>query len=53
MGDDGPKLPCRFCDMPGIDKDKTIKKEDFEKIISGERKIFLEVDIYLFIDTCT
>lgn len=42
MFDDGPKLPCRFYDMPGIDKDKTIKKEDLEKIISGERKTFLE-----------
>lgn len=42
MGDEGLRLPCKFYDMPGIDKYGTIKKEDLDKILDG--KIKLDVD---------
>lgn len=43
MGDEGLQLPCKFYDMPGIDKHGTIKKEDLDKILDG--KIKLDVDV--------
>lgn len=36
MGENGPQIPCRFYDMPGIDKENTIKTEDLEKILDGK-----------------
>ncbi|XP_052693725.1 uncharacterized protein LOC128171988 [Crassostrea angulata] len=36
MGDKGPKVPCRFFDMPGIDEEKIIKKDELEYILNGE-----------------
>lgn len=43
MSDEGPQLPCKFYDMPGIDKHGTIKKKDLDKILDG--KIKLDVDV--------
>lgn len=28
MGDKGPKVPCRFFYMPGIDEEEIIKKDE-------------------------
>lgn len=36
MGDKGPKVPCRFVEMPGIDEEKIIKKDELEYILNGE-----------------
>ena len=36
MGDKGPKVPCRFVEMPGIDEEKIIKKDELENILNGE-----------------
>uniref|UniRef100_A0A8W8P034 Septin-type G domain-containing protein n=1 Tax=Magallana gigas TaxID=29159 RepID=A0A8W8P034_MAGGI len=36
MGDKGPKVPCRFFDMPGIDEEEAIKKNKLEKLLIGE-----------------
>lgn len=36
MGDKGPKVPCRFFDMPGIDEEEIIKKDELENILNGE-----------------
>lgn len=39
MGDDGPILPCRFFDMPGIHENESIKKDELKKILNGEIKL--------------
>lgn len=44
MGENGPQIPCRFYDMPGIDKENTIKTEDLEKILDG--KITSGIEVY-------
>lgn len=36
MGDKGTKVPCRFFDMPGIDEEEIIKKDELENILNGE-----------------
>lgn len=43
MGDKGMQLPCQFYDMPGIDKNETIKREDIEKIVNGTIKLDVNV----------
>lgn len=44
MNDGDMQLPCRFYDMPGIDNKKTIRKEDFEKILDGKIKLAFNQD---------
>lgn len=45
IGDNGPELPCKFYDIPGLDQVKTIRKEHLMKIINGELKIDVQVKI--------
>lgn len=44
---EGLLLPCKFYDMPGIDKHGTIKKEDLDKILDGKIKLDVDVSINL------
>lgn len=39
MGTNGPKLPCRFFDMPGIDENDIINEDELNKILNGEIKL--------------
>lgn len=43
IGDNGPQLPCKFYDIPGIDHVGTIKEEELMKIINGELRIDVTV----------
>lgn len=43
IGDNGPQLPCKFYDIPGIDLVGTIKEEELMKIINGELRIDVTV----------
>lgn len=36
LKEDKSELPCRFYDMPGIDRKKTIDKNIIERILKGE-----------------
>lgn len=45
IGGNGPRLPCNFYDLPGIDDADTISKKDIQKIINGEIKIDFKVNI--------
>lgn len=44
IGDNGQKVPCRFFDMPGIDENDIIKKDELNKILNGEIKLNDEID---------
>lgn len=48
IGGNGPRLPCNFYDVPGIDDADTISKNEIQKVIKGERKIDFKVIILLF-----
>lgn len=37
------QLPCQFYDMPGIDKNETITRDDIEKIVNGTIKLDVNV----------
>lgn len=39
MGDKGQKVPCRFFDMPGIDEEETIKKNELEIFLLGNLRV--------------
>lgn len=43
IGKNGPQLPCRFYDIPGIDDVGTIRKEELMKIINGKLRIDVTV----------
>lgn len=44
IGGNGPRLPCNFYDVPGIDDADTISKNEIQKVIKGERKIDFKID---------
>lgn len=44
IDDNKSPLPCRFYDIPGLDKAGTIKKEHIMDIINGRLKIDVELD---------
>lgn len=45
MGDRGPKVPCRFFDMPGFDEEEIIKKDELENLLKGGLTCTLNDDI--------
>lgn len=45
IDDRGPKLPCNFFDVPGIDPDGSFGKNELEKILKGEIKLDVSVSI--------
>lgn len=43
IGDNGPQLPCKFYDLPGLDDVETIRINEIKKIINGERRIDVQL----------
>lgn len=43
IGKNGPQLPCKFYDLPGLDKENTIRINEIQKIIDGELRIDVEI----------
>lgn len=44
IGGNGPRLPCNFFDVPGIDDEDTITIKEIQKIINGEIRIDFKVN---------
>lgn len=50
MGDRGPKVPCRFFDMPGFDEEEIIKKDELENLLKGELTCTLNDDVSYYLE---
>lgn len=45
IDDRGPKLPCKFYDVPGIDTEGFFGRNELEKILKGEIKLDVSVSM--------
>lgn len=53
IGDNGPQLPCKFYDLPGLDDVETIRINEIKKIINGERRIDVQVITLILLHALT